>query len=223
MLTYQSPEYLSCTETAKLIRKALKAAFPTTKFSVQSDKYAGGASIHVSWIDGPSGAQVDEVTKVFSGADFDGMIDLKVYNDHWLEPDGTVTVAKREGTTGSFVEQIFDPPTPNSRLVSLGCDYVLTQRTLSQPVKDGIRDEIEAFVGSPLSGGSIPARVFKYDGGGAALALDDRNGQYLDTAIWQMGALRDYSKPCSCPGDAAYPAGRGVRRCGLCGSVSTSV
>jgi hypothetical protein len=36
-------------ETAKEIRKALKAAFPKVKFSVRSHCYAGGASIDVSY------------------------------------------------------------------------------------------------------------------------------------------------------------------------------
>ena len=39
--------YLTCAETAKLARAALKQAFPGVRFSVRSDTYAGGASIHV--------------------------------------------------------------------------------------------------------------------------------------------------------------------------------
>ena len=38
-------EYLTCAETAKLVRSALKAAFPGVKFSVCSSTYSGGASI----------------------------------------------------------------------------------------------------------------------------------------------------------------------------------
>ncbi|WP_338423309.1 LPD29 domain-containing protein, partial [Xylella fastidiosa] len=46
-------KYLTCAETAKLVRKALKESFPDIKFSVKSSNYSGGASIRVSWIDGP--------------------------------------------------------------------------------------------------------------------------------------------------------------------------
>jgi hypothetical protein len=71
--------YLSCAETAKLVRAALKASFPATKFSVVSKSYSGGASITIRWTDGPTGKRVDEVVDCFSGADFDGMVDLKTH------------------------------------------------------------------------------------------------------------------------------------------------
>jgi hypothetical protein len=70
-------KYLSCAETAKLIRQALKEAFPRVKFAVRSHSYSGGASINVAWTDGPNADQVEAVAKVFQGAYFDGMQDLK--------------------------------------------------------------------------------------------------------------------------------------------------
>ncbi|WP_322470266.1 LPD29 domain-containing protein [Hydrogenophaga sp. SNF1] len=70
-------QYLSCADTAKLVRQALKEAFPGIKFSVRSSTYSGGASIRVGWIDGPNAAQVEAVAKVFEGAYFDGMQDYK--------------------------------------------------------------------------------------------------------------------------------------------------
>lgn len=69
--------YLSCAETAKLVRAALGESFPGVKFSVRSSTYSGGASINVRWTDGPSGAAVKAVTDQFEGAYFDGMIDYK--------------------------------------------------------------------------------------------------------------------------------------------------
>jgi len=80
--------YLSCAETAKLVREAIKKHFPGTKFSVRSDNYAGGASIHVSWALGPTTKEVEVVAKQFEGKDFDGMIDMACHYDHWLLPDG---------------------------------------------------------------------------------------------------------------------------------------
>jgi hypothetical protein len=229
-MTYTSQTYerhdgsvhLSCAETAKLVRKALKAAFPTTKFSVRSDSYAGGAAIRIAWTDGPTQSQVDAVTGVYAGADFDGMIDLKTHNDHWLEPDGTSTIAKREGTTGSFVGYVADPPTANSRLVSFGADFVQTARSLSPEVQEKIAAEITEFLGVlPLDpndhGSNIPVMVFKLDGGGVGLALDGEGGTWVSNAIWRVGAQRDYSKPCTCPATARYSVG-GKDRCGMCGA-----
>lgn len=76
----QKTRYLTCAETAKLLRKALKAAFPATRFSVRSHTYAGGASIHVGWTDGPTTKRVDEVAQQFRGATFNGMQDLMEYH-----------------------------------------------------------------------------------------------------------------------------------------------
>lgn len=70
-------ERINTVDTAKLIRKALKESFPGVKFSVRSEKYAGGSSVHVNWTDGPNEKQVNAVAKVFEGSYFDGMTDYK--------------------------------------------------------------------------------------------------------------------------------------------------
>ena len=73
--------YISCADTAKLIRKELKANFPDIKFSVRSSTYAGGASISIEWTDGPTEKAVERVIRIFQGATFDGSIDLKSYTE----------------------------------------------------------------------------------------------------------------------------------------------
>lgn len=95
--------YLSCAETAKLVRAALKTAFPGIKFSVKSSTYSGGASIDVNWTDGPTSKEVDAIAKRFEGAAFDGMIDLKEYHTSSL----------------------------NGERVRFGADFVMSQRDLS--------------------------------------------------------------------------------------------
>lgn len=97
--------YISVADTAKLVRKALAANFPGMKFSVRSSSYSGGASIRVSWTDGPTTKDVDKVVGGFAGASFDGMIDLKSYNDS-IHPE-----------TGQRVH--------------FGADYVFTEREYS--------------------------------------------------------------------------------------------
>lgn len=76
--------YISVTDTAKLIRSALAEAFPSVKFGVRSKSYSMGASITVSWTDGPTESEVSAVTSKFAGATFDPTIDLKsyVYSEH---------------------------------------------------------------------------------------------------------------------------------------------
>ena len=133
-----SLEYLSARDTAKLVRAALKKAFPDQKFSVRSDTYSGGASIDVSWADGPLASEVDVITERFSGADFDGMIDLKTSRYHYLRPDGEVLLAFAPGTGGSGGSI---PPEDNRklarvmpadvRMVRFGADYIFTRRTIT--------------------------------------------------------------------------------------------
>lgn len=81
MTTTQSTEttYVNLKDSAAELRKALRAAFAGTKFSVRGESYAGGASIHVRWTDGPTVAAVDEIAQGFAGASFDGMTDSMSY------------------------------------------------------------------------------------------------------------------------------------------------
>jgi hypothetical protein len=73
-------QYLSCAETAKMVRAALKESFPGVKFSVKSSVYSGGASINIRYTDGPTYDQVKLVAGMFEGAYFDGMTDYKGSN-----------------------------------------------------------------------------------------------------------------------------------------------
>lgn len=64
--------------TAVLIREELKKRFPGITFSVKSSTYAGGSSIDITWTDGPTTAQVDEVGKRYQQGHFDGMQDMHI-------------------------------------------------------------------------------------------------------------------------------------------------
>ena len=60
---------------AKAIRSELKKAYPTTKFSVTSQSYSGGNSVHVEWIDGPTSFEVGEIAYKYQYGHFNGMED----------------------------------------------------------------------------------------------------------------------------------------------------
>lgn len=126
--------YLSAADTAKLIRAALKKAFPGVTFSVKSKTYSGGASINVAWTDGPTQPMVEAIAKNYQGGGFDGMIDMKWHRESWLLPDGTATHASTEGTEGSRgtvpAKRVWMPH-PDAKLVSFGADFVFCNRTLS--------------------------------------------------------------------------------------------
>lgn len=137
-------EYLTAAETAKLIRQALKQAFPeygSRFFGVRSKTYSGGASIRVNWTDGPTTEAVDAVVARFAGGGFDGMIDMAYNREAWLAPDGSVSFAHTGGTQssmGTVPERFGSRHNPDARLVRFGANFVFTDRDLS--------DEAEAWV-----------------------------------------------------------------------------
>ncbi len=143
-----SHEYISVTDTAKLIRKALKNRFPDVKFSVRSDSYAGGASIRVRWTDGPFVKDVEAVAKKFEGASFDGMIDLKSYHTSLLaDDDGAV------------------------REVSFGADYVFCDRDLSAEYRAQIEQIIADATGEPFVEQKEYTFPMRWDADGALLQV----------------------------------------------------
>lgn len=99
-------------DVAKLVRAKLKATYPTVKFSVKSERYAGGSSIDVSWVDGPTTKETEALIGMYHGATFDGMIDLKSHHD----------------TT--------DPDT--GELVHYGNDYIFCHRSYSKDALESI-------------------------------------------------------------------------------------
>jgi len=134
--------YISVTDTAKLIRPALTKRFPGVKFSVRSQSYSGGASIHVSWTDGPRAKEVDSIIGGFEGRSFDGMNDLASPQESWVLPDGTADLAYRPDSYGGSKPAYYsDAPHPNAELVHFGANYVFSNRHVS----DWDRREAEAL------------------------------------------------------------------------------
>jgi hypothetical protein len=123
-------KYLSCAETAKLVRISLKNKFPGVKFSVRSSVYSGGASIDVSWVLGPTTKEVDAVAGQYESASFDGSIDMETRYDHWLLPDGSAIIKHGPGTEGSkgYIPAVENPMPAGAVPVSFGAHYVQCQR-----------------------------------------------------------------------------------------------
>ncbi len=134
---------LSCAETAKLIRPVLAKNFPGIKFSVRSSTYSMGASIDVSWDMGPTTKEVDKFVDGFAGSSFDGMNDLKSYQDCWLLPDGTAQLAYRPDSCGGSIPGfVSDTPHPNAELVSFGADSVQTNRHCPNEISEQIAKDM---------------------------------------------------------------------------------
>jgi len=152
MTSTETKAYLSCAETAKLLRAALKKQFPTVKFSVRSKTYSGGASITVGYTDGPTVKAVRQVTERFNGASFDGMIDLKSYKAHFLLPDGMVVFQSHYGHCYRNEESpaTLDDFPEGTRIVHFGADFVFVERDLSESVMAQLTAYVEECVGQPF-------------------------------------------------------------------------
>lgn len=111
--------YMSCAETAKLIRRQLKTAFPAVKFSVRSDTYAGGASIDVRWLDGPTTDAVKTVIDQYEGASIDPYQDTKVYR-YQLDEQGR---AIHYGADFVFCERRYSVPFLRRVAAAVAIDY----------------------------------------------------------------------------------------------------
>jgi hypothetical protein len=96
-----------CVIAAANIRKELKAAFPSVKFSVTSKSYSGGNNINIGWTDGPTTAQVKAITGKYSGGDFDGMTDSYTHSTTpWTETFGSSKyVFENRTTSPAMVER----------------------------------------------------------------------------------------------------------------------
>jgi hypothetical protein len=133
-----SRKYLSCAETAKLVRVALKEAFPGIKFGVRSSTYSMGASMSVSWVDGPNSAQVEAVTRCFTGSYFDGSIDYKGSVYHML----------------------------NGEPVSFGADFIHCTRAYSESMIQAAIDRVfRRFAGNFSADGIAKPTVEDYQRG----------------------------------------------------------
>lgn len=74
-------EYISITDTAKIVRAELKRAFPTVKFSVRCNQYSMGCHLSVCWVDGPNEDSVREIADRYYGTGFDSMTDSTTHHD----------------------------------------------------------------------------------------------------------------------------------------------
>lgn len=63
------------------IKAELKKEFSNIKFSVTSDSYSGGNSVHISWINGPTVAEVEKFSSKYQYGQFNGMEDIYEYTN----------------------------------------------------------------------------------------------------------------------------------------------
>lgn len=75
--------YVPITLVAKTVKSRLNKYFPDVKWSVRSEKYSMGSTLHVSWNDGPTKEQVKEIVDIYHGSHYEqnGGDSIKAYHD----------------------------------------------------------------------------------------------------------------------------------------------
>lgn len=68
-------------QAAAAIREELKTKFKGVKFSVTSDTFSMGNSVHISWTDGPTEDEVSAITSKYQYGHFNGMEDIYEYSN----------------------------------------------------------------------------------------------------------------------------------------------
>ena len=100
------------------LRRELKRAFPTIKFTVKSESYSMGCSIRAGWTDGPTGKAVEAITDKYQYGNYDYYTDCAGIKDNTVHSD----------TFG-------------------GAKHVFAERTVSEDLREAVRVAVEANTG----------------------------------------------------------------------------
>jgi hypothetical protein len=143
-------DYISTKETAKLVRQALKNAFPGVKFSVRMSTGTASAWMNVSWSDGPTTHDVDAITARYEGRKFNGMTDG--YDDA-----GPALVAFDGEEVPREVRYTCDGINTHRDYTAAG--YIVAQHLIST---DSDHKDLVIFTaeGEPLNSATIPTDIY---------------------------------------------------------------
>ncbi|DBA34824.1 MAG: hypothetical protein HXS54_06060 [Theionarchaea archaeon] len=129
--TIPKKPWIKASAQAALIKKALQREFPSTKFSVCSSTYSGGASVNITWTDGPCSSEVSKIANQFEGLSSDEIFDTKYSWDTWLLPSeywDQVTDHIYCVTAKRIESSEVQPPIPNAIMVKFSAAYIHTRR-----------------------------------------------------------------------------------------------
>lgn len=143
-------DYISTKDTAKLVRAALKNAFPGVKFSVRMSTGTGSAWMNVSWSDGPTDREVSAITSQYEGRTFNGMTDG--YDDN-----GSALVAFEGEEMPRVVRYCCDGINTHRDYTTAG--YRVAQHLIST---DSDHKDLVLFTpeGDPINSAPVPSDIY---------------------------------------------------------------
>ena len=108
---------------ASAIREELKKVFPNVKFSVKSSNFAGGDSVNITWTNGPTYKEVNEITNKYQSGRFDCMTDMYEYSNSCEDlPQSKYVQTRREisedvnSVVFEALKEVFAEDTPSDEL-----------------------------------------------------------------------------------------------------------
>lgn len=170
------PKTLYSRDTAAMLRRILRRAFPACRFSVRTGRGAGVSAVDIRWTDGPTRRAVEAIADEFRAGSFDGMTDCYDYRrgvDRYVIVDG-VTYER-------------------------GCQYVSCQRELSPAFRVRIAQAISA------RWGDLPVPTFDQWGCAPREAEEHarrRTGRTWRELVWEAAEDRTKAMPHPRRGDA---------------------
>jgi len=111
------------------LRKLLKTAFPKVKFSVRKDSYT---AVNVSWTDGPTKAEVDEIAQRFKRGSFNSTEDI-------YESSRSPWCALFGGVDYVFTHRDYSEAHTRRAIDALWAKYPGNLKGLDKPTPEGIR------------------------------------------------------------------------------------
>ncbi len=149
------------------IKRELEKFFPGIDFSVKSESYSGGDSIHIKWTDGPLEKEVKPITGKYQEGYYDGMIDMYEYIP-------SVFTGTYGGAKHVFTNREYSIATIQAAIDSIWEEYKANIEKHNNPIPEKSTPEIYQ------NGDTRHIKIF-----------DNQNGHdYLDTAI--NAYLHDY-------------------------------
>lgn len=159
--------YISTKETAVLVRQALKASFPGTKFSVRMGTGTGSAWLSVTWVDGPTDEQVRPILNRYEGSRWNA----NGRDEYVPKPD---TLLYLEG------EEL-------PSVVHFVVSGINTHRSMS----DEVQKEVISRIVKALDGQEFNANNIEWLNVGEARIREV--GNCVERGIWQVFAVTDFS------------------------------
>ncbi len=156
-------------EVAIIPRRVSRRHFPGQRIYVRTERYSGGASIDVVWIDAPSLVQVEPLLEPYRGADFDDMCDLKIYRDAVVVDD-------------------------DGRLerVRYGADFIFSKREASREARAEVLAWLAEELGEPIE--ELKLYPFRYLRERDTLARDGGHGTWGSTLPEQVFQAREFPR-----------------------------